>query len=66
MNPGDSHRRGAGLRLSGMTSLFDPIRFGDIALANRIVMAPLTRNRAPSQQPNDLMREYYTSAPAPG
>ena len=29
-----------------MTSLFDPIQVGDIALANRIVMAPLTRNRA--------------------
>lgn len=42
-----------------MTSLFDPIRLGDIALANRIVMAPLTRNRAPGQLPNALMREYY-------
>ena len=49
-----------------MTSLFDPIRFGDIALANRIVMAPLTRNRAPSQQPNDLMREYYTQRASAG
>ncbi len=29
-----------------MTTLFDPIRIGDIDLANRIVMAPLTRNRA--------------------
>lgn len=29
-----------------MPSLFDPIRMGDITLANRIVMAPLTRNRA--------------------
>lgn len=29
-----------------MTTLFDPIQIGDIALANRIVMAPLTRNRA--------------------
>ncbi len=42
-----------------MTSLFDPIRLGDIALANRIVMAPLTRNRAPGQLPNALMRDYY-------
>ena len=42
-----------------MTTLFDPIRLGDIALANRIVMAPLTRNRAPGQLPNDLMRQYY-------
>jgi N-ethylmaleimide reductase len=29
-----------------MTTLFDPIQVGDMALANRIVMAPLTRNRA--------------------
>ncbi|NDG40594.1 MAG: alkene reductase [Betaproteobacteria bacterium] len=49
-----------------MTSLFDPTRFGDIALANRIVMAPLTRNRAPGQLPNDLMREYYTQRASAG
>ncbi len=29
-----------------MTTLFDPIQIGDLALKNRIVMAPLTRNRA--------------------
>jgi N-ethylmaleimide reductase len=49
-----------------MISIFDPIRFGDIALANRIVMAPLTRNRAPHQLPNDLMREYYTQRASAG
>jgi len=42
-----------------MTTLFDPIQLGSIALANRIVMAPLTRNRAPQQLPNALMRDYY-------
>lgn len=43
-----------------MPTLFDPAHFGDIALANRIVMAPLTRNRArPRQVPTDLMRTYY-------
>jgi len=42
-----------------MTSLFDPTQIGDIALANRIVMAPLTRNRAVDQVPNDLMTTYY-------
>ena len=31
-----------------MTALFDPIHLGCIAAANRIVMAPLTRNRAGS------------------
>lgn len=56
---------GAGLRrtchtVPCMTSLFDPARFGDIALANRVVMAPLTRNRAhDGHRPNDLMRLYY-------
>jgi N-ethylmaleimide reductase len=42
-----------------MTSLFDPVRFGDIQLANRVVMAPLTRNRAPQQTPHALHVEYY-------
>ncbi len=42
-----------------MTSLFDPITIGDIALANRVVMAPLTRNRSPNAIPNDLQVEYY-------
>lgn len=42
-----------------MTTLFDPARFGDIALSNRVVMAPLTRNRAPQRMPNTLMRSYY-------
>ncbi|MGL6109051.1 MAG: alkene reductase [Rubrivivax sp.] len=44
-----------------MPSLFDPMRLGDIMLANRVVMAPLTRNRAgPGQLPTALMVEYYT------
>ncbi|MCE4555767.1 alkene reductase [Roseateles cellulosilyticus] len=42
-----------------MTTLFDPARFGDIELANRVVMAPLTRNRAVQQTPGDLHVEYY-------
>ncbi|MEO8151773.1 MAG: alkene reductase [Rhizobacter sp.] len=43
-----------------MSSLFDPTRVGDITLANRIVMAPLTRNRAAANQvPSDLAVTYY-------
>ena len=43
-----------------MSSLFDPIQIGDIALANRIVMAPLTRNRAiEGNRPGPLTVEYY-------
>ncbi|MDR3406970.1 MAG: alkene reductase [Methylovirgula sp.] len=41
--------------------LFSPFRLGDIELKNRIVMAPLTRNRAThgTDAPNDLNAEYY-------
>lgn len=41
--------------------LFEPFQLGDIALKNRIVMAPLTRNRATrgSDAPNALNVEYY-------
>jgi len=42
-----------------MTSLFDPVTVGDIPLANRIVMAPLTRNRSPGAVPNTLNAAYY-------
>ncbi|MEF7616841.1 alkene reductase [Aquincola sp. MAHUQ-54] len=48
-----------------MPTLFDPVRIGDIALANRIVMAPLTRNRAPGQLPNALTVEYYAQRANP-
>ncbi len=52
--------------LHGMTSLFDPTRLGDIPLANRIVMAPLTRNRAVGQLPNRLMLDYYVQRASAG
>lgn len=41
--------------------LFEPFQLGDIALKNRIVMAPLTRNRATRgvDAPNALNVEYY-------
>jgi N-ethylmaleimide reductase len=43
-----------------MPSLFDPIQMGDIVLSNRIVMAPLTRNRAvDGLKPGPLTIEYY-------
>ena len=50
-----------------MTTLFDPVRLGDIALANRIVMAPLTRDRAgPGQVPTALMAAYYRQRASAG
>src|SRR5690606_8225667 len=50
-----------------MTSLFDPIRLGEVSLANRIVMAPMTRTRAaPGRIPNDMMRLYYAQRATAG
>jgi len=49
-----------------MTTLFDPLQLGDIALANRIVMAPLTRDRAgPGRTPHALNAEYYAQRADP-
>lgn len=40
--------------------LFDPVRLGALDLANRIVMAPMTRSRADGQdRPTALHVEYY-------
>ncbi|HEY9097222.1 MAG TPA: alkene reductase [Hydrogenophaga sp.] len=49
-----------------MTTLFDPIQIGAIHLNNRIVMAPLTRNRAPDATPTALMATYYTQRASAG
>jgi len=43
-----------------MSALFNPLKLGSITLANRIIMAPLTRARATETRiPNDLMASYY-------
>lgn len=50
-----------------MTTLFDPISLGDIPLANRIVMAPLTRSRAiDGGKPGPLTIEYYRQRSSAG
>ncbi|WP_271899428.1 alkene reductase [Candidatus Phyllobacterium onerii] len=49
-----------------MPTLFDPIKVGDIELANRVVMAPLTRNRSPNAVPTDLAVTYYTQRATAG
>ena len=49
-----------------MPSLFDPVRAGALNLANRIVMAPLTRNRAPGAVPTPLMATYYVQRASAG
>lgn len=47
--------------------LFTPVRLGAIELANRVVMAPMTRDRAgPGDVPTDLMVEYYRQRASAG
>lgn len=49
-----------------MTTLFDPTTAGALRLNNRIVMAPLTRNRAPGAIPTPLMATYYRQRASAG
>ncbi|MEN9902756.1 MAG: alkene reductase [Pseudomonadota bacterium] len=50
-----------------MTTLFDPITIGEISLNNRIVMAPLTRNRAIAGNcPGPMTVDYYRQRAAAG
>ena len=51
---------------SSSPSLFDATQAGDLQLANRIVLAPLTRNRAPGAIPVPLMAEYYAQRASGG
>jgi N-ethylmaleimide reductase len=49
------------------TDLFEPIALGPYRLANRIVMAPLTRARADADGvPGPLMAEYYAQRASAG
>jgi N-ethylmaleimide reductase len=38
---------------------FEPHTLGRVTLSNHLVMAPMTRSRAPGNVPSDLMTEYY-------
>src|SRR5690349_9596582 len=50
-----------------MPDLFSPVRLGAYALPNRIVMAPMTRNRAgPGEVPTPLMATYYAQRASAG
>ncbi len=50
-----------------MSQLFEPLRVGDLTLPNRIIMAPLTRQRASEGRvPNELMAEYYVRRASAG
>lgn len=50
-----------------MSTLHTPLQMGDLKLANRVVMAPLTRTRAGTTHiPNALMAEYYAQRATAG
>jgi N-ethylmaleimide reductase len=53
--------------MSTATKLFEPIKLGPLTLPNRLVMAPLTRNRAlAGLVPNPLAVEYYSQRASAG
>ena len=47
-------------------TLFDHTQAGDLHLANRVVMAPLTRNRSPGSVPPPVVATYYTQRASAG
>ena len=49
-----------------MSALFEPCIVGSLQLANRIVMAPLTRNRSPDAIPTALNATYYSQRASAG
>ena len=50
-----------------MPNLFDPLVVGDLTLPNRVIMAPLTRQRAGDERlPNALMAQYYAERASAG
>jgi N-ethylmaleimide reductase len=50
------------------SSLFEPFQLGDMSLPNRVVMAPLSRNRVTRgpDVPNDLIALYYRQRASAG
>ena len=49
-----------------MPSLYTPVTLGPLTLKNRLVMSPMTRNRATGNVPNDLMAQYYAQRASAG
>ena len=54
--------------MSRSSKLFEPFKLGPLTLPNRLVMAPLTRNRAipPGMVPSPLAVEYYAQRASAG
>ena len=54
-------------KIQSADNVFQPVSLGPHRLANRIVMAPLTRSRAREDGvPNSLMVEYYAQRASAG
>lgn len=50
-----------------MSKLFEPAQFGELALKNRVVMAPMTRSRSSAQAvPTPKMVDYYVQRAGAG
>ena len=49
-----------------MSILYSPAALGPLKLQNHLVMAPMTRNRASGNVPNDLVVEYYRQRASAG
>jgi N-ethylmaleimide reductase len=49
-----------------MSSLFEPFDLSGLTLSNRIVMAPLTRNRSPGAVPQAMTATYYAQRATAG
>ncbi|MET0329660.1 MAG: alkene reductase, partial [Luteimonas sp.] len=49
-----------------MSTLFEPLTAGALSLSNRIVMAPLTRNRSPDAVPLERTALYYAQRATAG
>lgn len=49
-----------------MPDVFTPLKVGELCLAHRIIMAPLTRYRAPNNIPGSLMVTYYEQRASEG
>ncbi|KAJ7702265.1 hypothetical protein B0H17DRAFT_1043447 [Mycena rosella] len=47
-------------------ALFNPLKLGNITIANRIGMSALTRNRSTDTVPNEVMQKYYVQRAAGG
>src|SRR5690554_2434277 len=45
---------------------FEPFELKGLRLQNRLVMAPMTRSRAPGSLPNEMMTTYYAQRASAG